>query len=795
MHETETSENPKKATSLDKVPSGLDKLPSGLHLLMIEDVPEDIELVVLALEAAQLNFTYDTADTLDRCRYLLKTHTYDAIFSDYRLPSFNGLQAYHLLKESLQEIPFILITGSLGEESAVECIKIGMTDYVLKDRLFRLPMVLERALQEFSLRRQQKVAIAQIQQQAWREGIVNRIVQAMRKTLVLEEVLQTMVDLLQEALQVSHCLMFQASSEQTQRSHNQYLSHGSVEQNRLLETTCKLYEYYQDDLLKDQLVIIHEVSDSLPEPVQEIVKTYGIYSLIMIPLFYQKSYLGGICLKQCDHQRTWTQDEVTLVKAIADQCAIAIHQSKLYQQAQTELIERQRVEAQLRYNAFHDSLTGLPNRALFMDRLQHVMQLSQRRSERCIHILPYQFAVLFLDLDRFKVVNDSLGHSAGDQLLKLVAKQLQSCIRKGDVVARLSGDEFAILVEDIKNANDAVEVAERIHRELKAPIVLSDSELFVTVSIGIAIYSDNYSDPSQILRDADIAMYRAKRNQPGRYEIFHTPMYTYAIKQLQLERDLQRAIELQELRVYYQPIISLGTHRIEGFEALVRWQHPDQGIILPAEFIPIAEETGLILSLDFWVLHEACRQLGAWLKEFSMLPFLTMSVNLSGRQLSHSELISVIDKLLIDAGIPGTQLKLEITEGTLIKNPELASKILQQLRARFIQISLDDFGTGYSSLSYLHQFPIDGLKIDRSFITLLDTDQQKSEIVKVIVNLAQTLGLTVVAEGVETLRQMLYLQSVKCHFAQGYHFSHPLVNTDAAVLLQQEQLRLSSESG
>ena len=764
-----------------------DILPSALKLLIIEDVQEDVELITLTLASAGFDWDYDTTSTIDGCRQLLNQHLYDVVLSDYRLPNLNGLQVLELLKESGQDIPFILITGSLGEEAAVECIKAGMTDYVLKDRLFRLPTILERALQEFALRRQQKVAIAQIQQQAWRETIVNRIVQAMRETLVLDAVLQTTVDQLHEALQVSRCSIFRPSADPGSPSKIAYLSEATADREALFGIQCDFYMEYQNVLANDQPIIIHDVCHhGLSDSMQAIAASYGLRSVILMPLTYQQVYLGGICLQQCDRQRTWTEDEVALIKIIGDQCAIAIHQAQLYQQAQTELAERQRIEAQLRHDAFHDALTGLPNRALLINRIEHALQLAQRRSVRNVAMEPFQFAVLFLDLDRFKLVNDSLGHAAGDQLLKIVAQQLQSCLRLGDTVARLGGDEFVILLEDIHAAADAIEASHRIHEALKIPIRLDGHEIFITVSIGIAFNTAHYTEPDQLLRDVDIAMYRAKKRSRGSYEIFDASMHTHALKQLQLESDLQRAIKRQELSVYYQPIITLDTQCIEGFEALVRWQHPEQGLISPGEFIPIAEETGLITLIDFGVLQEACRQLYCWHQEFPGLPSLKMSVNLSGKQFSQGGLIAQIDQVLNDSGIHGSQLKVEITESVLIENAEAAAVILKQLRARQIQICLDDFGTGYSSLSYLQRFPIDILKIDRSFIMSLETNLEKAEIVKAIVNLAQNLGLNVVAEGLETPQQLSYLQSIKCQAGQGYHFAPPLDSTAASNFLRMQ---------
>ncbi|GAB4229744.1 MAG: EAL domain-containing protein [Elainellaceae cyanobacterium] len=755
---------------------------STLHLLILEDSPADVELIVLTLETAGIAFTYDTVDTEAAFQQHLQRNRYNIILSDYRLPGFNGLRAFEIL-QSLQDIPFILITGSLGEESAVECIKRGMTDYVLKDRLFRLPTVVERALQEHQLRCQQRAAIAQIEQQAWRETIINQIVQAMRQTLVLQEVLQTTVDQLHEALQLSRCLIFLLSTDHAMRSH--YVSQATSEAQDFIGIQCPLYPYYQSILAQDQPVVLRDADEDLLPELHDIAKEYEIRALIIMPLFYQQSYLGVICLHQCDRPRNWTENEVALVQAVADQCAIAIHQSKLYYQAQMELTERKKMEAQLRYSAFHDALTGLPNRSLFMDRLEHALNLTQRRVTRQRNQHLYQFAVLFLDLDRFKVINDSLGHVVGDQLLKQVAERLSQCLRTGDTVARLGGDEFVVLLEDIAGVHEAIDVAQRIHQQLKPPCLLGGQEVFIGVSIGIALSSDHYSHASQLLRDADTAMYRAKNRGRGCHEVFNASMHAQAMRRLQLESDLQRAVERQEFWICYQPIVALTTNKIQGFEALVRWQHPDQGLISPGEFIPIAEETGLIMPIGLWVLRAACQQLHLWHEAHPEYAHLTMNVNLSAKQFSQPDLIAQIDQVLADVKLNARFLKLEITESVLIENSETAFRILQQLQDRAIEVCIDDFGTGYSSLSYLHRFPINTLKIDRSFIAQLATaSEHNTEIVKAIIHLGLNLGLGVVAEGIETAEQLSFLQASSCQYGQGYWFTTPPLLRPSTALQQ-----------
>ena len=755
----------------------------SLNILIIEDVIADVELTLFTLESANVSFTYDVTATAVECQKYLQEKNYDVVFSDHRLPSFNGLQAFNFLKQSGQDIPFILITGSLGEESAVECIKAGMTDYVLKDRLFRLPSVLQRALQEFALRQQQKKAIAKIEQQAWRETIINRIVQAMRETLVLEDVLQTTADLLHEALQVTYCLIFQPDSSQRMRVN--YVNKSIREhKDQIRGLDCDFYEYYQNELTQGKQVAIHPLSEDIEERTQKVAEEYGIQSLMITPLFYQQIYLGGISLYQMDQKRVWSDNELSLVQAIADQCAIAIHQSALYQNAQSELMERKKMEAQLRHDAFHDALTGLPNRSLFLDRLNHALQLSQRRAHLNSENLPDQFGVLFLDLDRFKVINDSLGHLAGDQLLKMVAQRLVDCLRGGDTVARLGGDEFVMLLEEIQDVNDVIEAVNRIQDTLKMPILIEGNEIFVSTSIGIALNATGYTQPDQLLRDADTAMYRAKEQGRDRYEVFNPAMHTEALKKLRLENDLRRALDRKELRVRYQPIINLKTKKILGFEALVRWQHPEQGLIAPAEFIPLAEDAGLIGAIDFWVLEEACAQLRTWQDQFPIAKDLTMNVNLSGKQFTKLDLISQIEKILERTNLSNTNLKIEVTESILIEKTSLANQILNELQERNIQVCIDDFGTGYSSLSYLHRFPIHTLKIDRSFVSQLDNDNEDGEIVKAIIVLGINLGLNVIAEGIETSEQFSFLEANNCHAGQGYHLYQPLEAHAIATLLK-----------
>jgi diguanylate cyclase (GGDEF)-like protein/PAS domain S-box-containing protein len=445
-----------------------------------------------------------------------------------------------------------------------------------------------------------------------------------------------------------------------------------------------------------------------------------------------------------------------------------------------------------------DALTGLPNRILFIDRLASSIEQARRHGE-------YMFAVLFLDLDRFKLINDSLGHVMGDELLVAIARRLESCLRSSDTVARLQtehtiarlgGDEFTVLLKDIGDVSDALRVAERVQGALSKAFTLNGQEVFTTASIGITTSATHYQTPEAVLRDADTAMYRAKSRGGARSEVFDREMRDRAIARLQLETDLRRAVEREEFRLYYQPIVSLASRQITGFEALIRWQHPERGLILPEEFIRVAEETTVIVPLGWWVVREACRQMRQWQLQRDAPPVLTICVNLSPKQFTQADLTEGVTRILSETGLPSSCLALEITEGTIMESTDCASAVLAELKQLGVQLAIDDFGTGYSSLSYVHRFPIDSLKIDRSFVSEMSSQGEPSEIVRAIVNLAHNLGLDVIAEGVETRSQLDHLARLGCDYGQGYLFSPP-VSADAAsalVLAGDDRLAESSDS-
>jgi diguanylate cyclase (GGDEF)-like protein/PAS domain S-box-containing protein len=435
--------------------------------------------------------------------------------------------------------------------------------------------------------------------------------------------------------------------------------------------------------------------------------------------------------------------------------------------SQSDINERKLAEQQLQHDAFHDMLTGLPNRALLLDRLEHTMERAKRNGQA-------SFAVLFLDMDRFKVINDSLGHHTGDQLLIDLSQRLSRILRPSETIARLGGDEFVVLLEDLKSPQDAELVAERIQEELRQPFILGGQSVFISASIGIVTGSNSYNRPEEFLRDADIAMYRAKADGKARFALFEPKLRERAVNRLELEADLRFALARQELKVFYQPVFSLETNKVVSFEALLRWFHPTRGLILPTEFIPVAEETGLILPIGRWVLAEACRQLHQWQIDYPNTPPFSISVNISGRQFVQPGFPELVEQTLKETNLDPHCLKLEITESLFMGDSKSVILTLNRLRALGVELLIDDFGTGFSSLGYVQHFPINAIKIDKSFVHQMDEPGNHSEIARTIVQLANELGLGTVAEGIETSGQLEQLRKMDCESGQGWLFSKAL---------------------
>ncbi|MGB3202878.1 MAG: bifunctional diguanylate cyclase/phosphodiesterase, partial [Nodosilinea sp.] len=433
------------------------------------------------------------------------------------------------------------------------------------------------------------------------------------------------------------------------------------------------------------------------------------------------------------------------------------------------------------HNALHDNLTGLPNRNFFIKKADRLIQ-------KRLHDKSHEFALLFVDMDKFKVINDSLGHLIGDEFIVRVANRLKECLRPRDIIARFGGDEFTLIINNVSYVNEAILITRRLQTALTKPIKLGGHELIPSASIGIVLSNDCYTNVNDMLRDADLAMYHAKASGRSRFELFDQEMHQKALKFIKLDSDLRQALRRDEFRLFYQPIVCLKTQKLVGFEALIRWFNPDRGLVSPTEFIPQAEETGLIIPLGEWALKEGCRQLGSWYQIAGADPDLTLNINLSSKQFSSPNLTQHIADLLEVFSINPRNLKLEITESIIMENSQFSIDVFHRLRKIGVQICIDDFGTGYSSLSYLHRFPIDALKIDRSFVLAMDDAAQNTgfAIAQSVVGLAHNLGVKVVAEGVESARHLVWLRSFQCDYGQGYFFAKPLDADKATALVKGE---------
>jgi predicted signal transduction protein with EAL and GGDEF domain len=493
-------------------------------------------------------------------------------------------------------------------------------------------------------------------------------------------------------------------------------------------------------------------------------------------------------------QRYVWLDDVLVVNFVFA-VSLAVFSARRWRELGAEITNGLRLQEQLLHNAYHDLLTQLPNRRFFMDRLTQCVNRAKRHQD-------YEFAVVFMDVDQFKVVNDSLGHSAGDQLIRQISERLTESIRQkdprlhtdnvagsvraagNDFVARYGGDEFAIVLDDILDASDAMRVAERIQQNLAALFIVAGRQLQITVSIGIAVSASGYSAAEDVLRDADTAMHRAKALGKSQYLLCDPTMHAAAVNRLKLEDDLRLAVTRGELLVYFQPIVSMQDAHLSGFEALVRWQRPDFGLVGPGEFISVAEETGLIVTIGSWVLREACRQMSAWHIQFPSEPPLTIAVNFSGKQFIQPDLVEQVVLTLRDTRLDPRSLGVEFTESVAMQDVARTALVLGELKTLGVYTSVDDFGTGYSSLSHLRRLPLDILKLDRSFVSEMLNGKESREIVHTIISLAHILDMAVEAEGVETIEQANHLKALGCKYAQGYFYAKPMTQESAEALLK-----------
>jgi diguanylate cyclase (GGDEF)-like protein/PAS domain S-box-containing protein len=833
-------------------------MADSLNLLLIEDVEDDALLVLRELRRGGFHPVWQRVETLEELRLALGQKQWDIVISDYRLPKFNAPNALKAVREHNPSIPFILVSGTIREVLAVEMMKAGAHDYVMKDNLKRLPEAVRRELRDaqFRFEHQQAELLLKESEQRFRtlfESTPMIAVQGydrhrqviywndaserlygyskaevlgkkLEDLIIPPEMCSTVIDAVNHWLNTgesipagelnllrkdgslvpvysSHIMLTNAEGEPEMYCVDLDLSDQQSALRERQQTELELRESEERYRLlaenTNDLVCLHEPDGRYiyVSPSCEMLLGYHYKELVgRYPhdFFHPDDYE----LIRESHNHTLNQQPLPVTYRIRHKSGNYVWfetLSKPIKDANDQIIKLQttsrniteRIEAQqrLRYDALHDGLTGLPNRSLLTERLELAINRSRRFES-------YQYAVLFLDLDRFKVINDSLGHLVGDHLLTLVAQKLQEHIRDIDLVARLGGDEFVILLEDVTGIEKAIQVTERILEDLQSPLYINETEVVISTSVGIVLGTQSYHQPSTLIRDADIAMYRAKAEGRGSYKVFDVEMHTQAVNRLTLETDLRKALERGEFFIYYQPIFDivnfdnrqkcteLGINPasetcLVGFEALVRWQHPIRGIVNPEKFIPIAEETGLIVPIDQWVFQMVCQQLAKWQKQFPNF-VLKMSINLSAQDLSQSNLLAEIDRVLAVTKISGAAITLEITESMLIENISKTIRLLRQLKERQIQISIDDFGTGYSSLNYLHRLPADNLKIDRSFVGQMQQGNRNYQVVSTIIALSNQLGLAVVAEGIETKQQLQWLRELGCEFGQGYLFSEPM---------------------
>jgi diguanylate cyclase (GGDEF)-like protein/PAS domain S-box-containing protein len=690
-------------------------MSSITKILILEDNPIDAELICRELRTAGIDF--ESICVSDKAGFIKAIGQFDPdlILSDFSLPQFNGLEALEILKERNIDKPFILCTGTIGEEMAVECMKKGASDYILKTSLKRLPSAVSNALEAAAARLGKSKALDSLRES--------------------EERYRLLFDKNPHPIWVfdSHTLEFLAVNE----------------------SAIHQYGYSREEFFRLRLKAMQA-----PGHPFDLLRSMDREN-------DEVSYTGKHKKKDGTVIDVETTSQPILYGSRDARIAIV-----------TDVTEKKRAQEQLIHDAFHDALTGLPNRNLFLNHLEFAVARTLVYPEN-------KCAVLFVDFDRFRVISDSLGYAAGDQLLKMAAQRLEDSVRSGDLVARFGGSAFTVMLTGISDPSDVFEEAERLNQLIKQPFELDGKHLDFFASIGIAVSDNHQGSAEDMVRDAAIAAEEARSKGRGACQIFDPVVHKYASSKLHIEMEMKAALEQGQFKLVYQPIVNLQTSSLHGFESLVRWNHPERGLMLPADFIPIAEDNGFIFELGQWVVEQSCRQLSSWKNELSGAADLTMSVNLSCKQFMQTDLADRVVSTLFDTGLDPHSLKLEITESHIMQNSELAISLIEALRGLGVEFSLDDFGTGYSSLSYLHRLPVNYLKIDRSFVGAMTQSRINAAIVETIIGLAQSLKMQVVAEGIETVEQCEQLRNWGCEFGQGYFLARPLEAKNASVLIGQ----------
>jgi len=681
-----------------------------LNVLLVEDSEDDAVLTRRQLVRAGFDPCCKRVDSADLMQAALDAQNWDVVISDYHMPSFSGAAALKLLQATGLDLPFIIVSGAIGEEVAVELMRAGAHDYIMKDNLARLAPAIERELREAAVRRARREAEADLRLAAKVfEGSVEGI-------LITDK---------------SGCIL------------------------RVNQAFMDITGYGEDEVIGQR-----------PRMLQSGRHDEAFFRHLWISLIETGSWQGEIWNRRKNGE---IYPEWLTISAVSDESGEVTH----YIGGFTDLSQQKQAEDHIQHLMYYDALTSLPNRTLFRDRFQQCMVRTRRSNDHT--------AFIHLDLDRFIKVNDTLGHTVGDQLLQQVGQRLSKNIRPMDFVARLGGDDFAIAVPALMTRAEVESFLEKIADVFAEPFCIAKREIFLVPSMGVVMYPDDASSYDELARYAETALQYAKRLGEG-YQFYHGSMNTNADERLNMESALRRALERDEFHLHYQPQVDASTGEIIGVEALLRWERGDEGIVMPGRFIPLLEDTGLIIPVGEWVLRRACRDLQTWLAEGCGL--VPVAVNLSPRQFRSRDLVHMIDKVLRESGTDPRLLELEITESSVMDDPEFAMQTLQACHERGIRIAIDDFGTGYSSLSYLKRFPLDVLKIDRSFVADVPENDDDAAIIDTIIAMAHRLNLRVIAEGVETAAQQDFLREHGCDWVQGYYFGRPMPLVDLLQCLQ-----------
>lgn len=680
-----------------------------LKVLLVEDSDSDAGLVMRALRRGGYDPTLHRVETASEMAAALGISDWDVVISDYNLPEFDAPSALSVLQAAKRDIPFIVVSGNIGEDSAVNLMKRGASDYILKDSMARLPAVLQRELAEFQTRRQLKQSEAHLR-------LAAKVFESSREAIVITDAQRNIVSVNRAFVEITG--------------------------------------HQSDDVINQSIGILNPAH-------QDPALLDSMWSEVMSIGFWQ----GEVSAKRKSGDDYPVRLSITSVK---DELGV----DQNYVLVATDITENKQAIERINYLAHYDVLTDLPNRVSMQGRVADILAKAK--------ISGTKVAILFVDLDRFKAINDSLGHHAGDAVLKGVASRLKACMRASDVVSRLGGDEFVVVLPQT-DAEGAKEVASKIREALSVPYVFDNQNLTVTPTIGISVFPDDGEDADTLIRNADSALYHAKDGGRNNYLFFTQRMNLAAIERMVLENGMRAALDRNEFVLHYQPQIELETGTLVGCEALIRWQHPERGLLQPARFIPLAEESDLIVAMGDWVTREACRQNAAW--QGAGLPPLTVSVNLSARQLVNRSLTKTVLDILRENRLAPHYLELELTESMLMDNAGTPVNVIAELANHGVTFAIDDFGTGYSNLAYLRRFPIHRLKLDQSFVRGITSHQGDAAIVHAVLGLASNLGLKVLAEGVETSEQLEFLRNEGCDEIQGYFIGKPMPADQFAALL------------